>query len=93
MTQCEIVVAEIPQDAQVRGSYGHKCRSNKAIIREIIGDFCGEKVGISVHDKTTSYYVGDEVFIEDFDMGYKECSTGFHFFAQEKRMRITNIAG
>ena len=75
-----IVVAEIPKDAEVRGSIGNKCRANKAIIREIIGDFCGEKVGISVFDRTTTYYVGDEVYIEDFDRSDEECSTGFHFF-------------
>ena len=75
-----IVVAEIPKDAQVRGQYGKKCRADKAIIKEIIGDFCGEKVGISVFDKTTAYYAGDEVKIDDFDMSDEECSTGFHFF-------------
>ena len=75
-----IVVAEIPKDAQVRGNYGHKCRADKAIIKEIIGDFCGQKVGISVFDKTTAYYAGDEVEIDDFDMSDEECSTGFHFF-------------
>ena len=75
-----IVVAEIPKDAQVRGGYGRKCRADKAIIKEIIGDFCGEKVGISVFDKTTAYYAGDEVKIDDFDMSNEECSTGFHFF-------------
>lgn len=75
-----IVVAEIPKDAQVRGAYGRKCRASKAVIKEVIGDFCGEKVGISVYDRTTSYYVGDKVFIEDFDMSDEECSAGFHFF-------------
>lgn len=54
--------------------------ADKAIIKEIIGDFCGEKVGISVFDKTTAYYAGDEVKIDDFDMRNEECSTGFHFF-------------
>ena len=75
-----IVVAEIPKDAQVRGKEGQKCRANKAIIKEIIGDYCGEKVGISVYDKMTEYYAGDEIFIDDFDMSDEECSTGFHFF-------------
>lgn len=75
-----IVCAKIPNNAQVRGSYGSKCRTNKAVITDIIGDFCGEKVGISSFDKKTTYYVGDEIEIEDFDYSYKECSTGFHFF-------------
>ena len=75
-----IIVAEIPKDAQVRGSYGHKCRANKAIVKDVIGDFGGESVGISIYDQTTTYYAGDEVEIENFDMSDKECSTGFHFF-------------
>lgn len=75
-----IVVAEIPIDAQVRGAVGRKCRANKAVIIEVIGDFAGEKVGISVYSRTTTYYAGDEVYIEDFDMSDEECSTGFHFF-------------
>ena len=76
-----IVVASIPKDAEVRfcKSSG-KCRANKAVIEEIIGDFCGEKVGISIHDRTTEYYVGDKVYVEDFDRSDEECSTGFHFF-------------
>lgn len=79
-----IVVAEIPKDAQVRGAYGRKCRASKAVIKEIVGDFCGEKVGISVYDRTTSYYVGDEVVVEDFDMSDEECSAGFHFFCTKE---------
>ena len=75
-----IVCAKIPNNAQVRGSYGSKCRTNKAIITNVIGDFCGEKVGISHFDKKTTYYVGDEIEIESFDYSCKECSTGFHFF-------------
>jgi hypothetical protein len=79
-----IVCASIPKDAQVRGSIDDKCRANKAIITDVIGDFCGEKVGISIHDKTTTYYVGDEVEIEDFDFSNEECSTGFHFFCEKE---------
>ena len=75
-----IAVAKIPQDAQVRGRPGEKCRANKAVIAEVIGDFCGEPVGISIYDKTTTYYAGDEVEIDDFDYSDEECSRGFHFF-------------
>ena len=66
-------------NSDVRAAAMQAC-SGKAIIKEIIGDFCGEKVGISVFDKTTAYYAGDEVKIDDFDMSDEECSTGFHFF-------------
>ena len=75
-----IVVAEIPADAQVRGKFGSKCRTNKAKIVDIIGDFAGEKVGISTWDRTTTYFVDDDVEIDNFDMSDEECSTGFHFF-------------
>mgnify|MGYP007037135300 FL=1 len=81
--KCEsgvIVVAHIPDDAEVRGTPNGKCRANKAEIIEIIGDFCGEPVGISKRDGTTLYYAGDVVEVEDFDFSNAECSTGFHFF-------------
>ena len=79
-----IVIASIPADAQVRGRIGCKCRASKAVIKEIIGDFCGEKVGISIYDRKTTYFVGDEVEIENFDMSDEECSTGFHFFCAKE---------
>ena len=79
-----IIVATIPADAQVRGKPGKKCRTNKAVITEVIGDFCGEKVGISTYDKTTTYFVGDEVDVENFDYSAEECSTGFHFFCTKE---------
>ena len=50
------------------------------IITGVIGDICGEPVGISIWDKKTSYYAGDEVYIDDFDFSDEECSKGFHFF-------------
>ena len=75
-----IVVAKIPSDAQVRGTYGRKCRTDKAVIVDVIGDFCGENVGISIHDRKTTYYVGDEIEIENFDYSDEECSFGYHFF-------------
>ena len=82
-----IVVASIPQDAQVRGSIGHKCRASKAVIKEIIGDLCGERVGISKYDLRTLYYAGDEVEIDNFDFSNEECSTGFHFFCTIEEAR------
>lgn len=75
-----IVCAKIPKDAQIRGKINGKCRSNKAIIIDIIGEFCGESVGISVWDEATTYFKGDEIEIENFDYSNKVCSTGFHFF-------------
>ena len=79
-----IVCALIPKDAQVRGAVGQKCRADKAMITEIIGTFAGEPIGISSWDKKTTYYVGDEILVADFDLGYEECSTGFHFFCTKE---------
>ena len=79
-----IVVAEIPKDAEIRGSIDSKCRTNKAKIVDIIGDFCGEKIGISIWDRETTYCIGDEVIIEDFDRGFDECLTGYHFFCNKR---------
>ena len=78
-----IVCASIPTDAQVRGSYGSKCRASKAVITSVIGDVAGEPVGISTYDKKTTYYEGDEVEITDFDYSNEKCSTGFHFFCTQ----------
>ena len=75
-----IVVAEIPDNAQVRGVVGKKCRASEAKIIDIHGDMRGEKVGISKHDSKTIYEIGDTVVIDDFDFSNKECSTGYHFF-------------
>ena len=86
-----IVCATIPADAQVRGAVGRKCRSNKAVITKIIGDLNGEKVGISIRDKATAYYEGDEIIVEDFDMGDEECSTGFHFFCSREEAEDFSI--
>jgi len=80
-----IVCAHIPSDAQVRGTLKGKCRADKAVITEIIGDFCGEPVGLSMHDRKTTYYSGDEVVIENFDLSFTECSTGFHFFCSKEQ--------
>lgn len=80
-----IVVAEIPKDAQIRGQITGKCRTNKAKIVDIIGDFAGEKVGVSIWDKTTTYFIGDDVVIDNFDMSGEECSAGFHFFCTLKQ--------
>lgn len=82
-----IVVASIPKDAQVRGNFNRKCRASKAIIKEVIGDLCGESVGISYYDRRTLYYAGDEVEIDNFDFSDEECSTGFHFFCTMEEAR------
>lgn len=79
-----IVVAEIPEMAQIRGSKNAKYRASEAIIIDIIGDICGERIGISKYDPKTMYEIGDRVIIDDFDYSDAECSTGFHFFCTKE---------
>ena len=85
-----IVIATIPKDAHVRGKIDGKCRASKAHIIDIIGDFGGEKIGISKYDGQTCYFIGDDIEIDDFDMSFEECSTGFHFFCSEQEARNYN---
>ena len=86
-----IVVAEIPKDAEVRGNIGQKCRTNKAKIVDILGDFCGEKIGFSRYDGGQTFYlIGDEIEIDDFDYSYAECSQGFHFFCSKEEAENYN---
>ena len=85
-----IVVAHIPKDAHVCGSRGDKCRASKAEIVDIIGDLCGEKVGVSYFDPMVEYHIGDVIEIKNFDLSGIKCSTGFHFYCtlDEVRNRI-----
>ena len=76
-----IVVARIPDDAEIRGrSYDGQYRSNKAEIVGIIGDFYGDAIGISTYDKKTKYRVGDKIIVHDFDFSIDTFAKGFHFF-------------
>ena len=86
-----IVVATIPADAQVRGAIVGKCRASKARIVDIIGDIAGEKVGISRYDLKTTYFIGDDIEITDFDYSNEECSTGFHFFCSREQAEAYNF--
>lgn len=75
-----IIEAIIPEDAEVRGDLREQCRSNKAIITNVIGSYIDEKVGISFYDGVTQYRKGDIVEVKNFDYSRAECTEGFHFF-------------
>ena len=76
-----IVVAEIPQDAETRGNQGRYCRSDKAKIVDIIGDFYGEKIGVSCYDNNVRYRIGDHIVVPDFDFHENHFFVpGFYFF-------------
>lgn len=75
-----IVVAKIPDDAQVRLLQNGHGRASKATIVDIEGDFYGEKVGVPLDSYTTTMYrIGDEIVVEDFDMSDAGITTGFYF--------------
>lgn len=82
-----IVVATIPADAQIRGNSSQGYRASKAVIEDVVGTFCGEPVGVSLHDHVTSYCIGDEIEISDYDFSYEPMSTGFHFFTEYERAK------
>ena len=71
-----IVKLEIPRGAIVFSINNHKCRTDKAIVKEIFG----ADRAFSVH-KYFSYYVGDKIEVYNFNCEYNtECAEGIHFF-------------
>jgi hypothetical protein len=79
-----IVVATIPSYACVYHGAQGGFRANGAKIVEVIGDFLGDEVGISLYDLKTQYRAGDKVFIENFDYSNQRSTTGFHFFCTKE---------
>lgn len=73
----KIVTLEIPKGALVFCINGSKCRTNRAIVKEISK---GTKA-VSRWSSDFIYHVGDEIEIENFNLNPTiECSTGIHFF-------------
>ena len=68
----------IPADAKRTSSLvGRKCRASKAIVIAIDNG----KEGVSFHDRTFVYKVGETVSVDNFDDDIRvECTTGIHFF-------------
>lgn len=75
-----IVKLEIPKGAIVFSINGNKCRTNKAKVLNIKNaDRAFSKW------KYFSYYVGDEITINNFNLEYNiECAKGIHFFMTEE---------
>lgn len=71
-----IVKLEIPRGAIVFSINNDNCRTDKAIVKEIIGS----DRAFSIH-KYFSYYVGDKIEVYNFNCEYNaECAEGIHFF-------------
>ena len=71
-----LVKLEIPRGAIVFSINNNKCRTDKAVVKEIIG----ADRAYSIH-KFFSYYVGDKIEVFNFNCEYNvECAEGIHFF-------------
>ena len=77
-----IVTGVIPDDAEIRGD-GVSGRTDKFIVKDVMGEFYGEKVGISTFDLETSYRAGDEVEDPNYDMGQEIYAPGIHFYCSK----------
>lgn len=72
-----IVKLSIPEEARRSHAFGRKCRAEYADVLEVIG----ADVGVSSHDGSTRYIVGERVFPDAWDDNWMdECSNGIHFF-------------
>ena len=81
-----IVKLEIPRGAIVFSINNDKCRTDKAIVKEIFG----ADRAFSMH-KYFSYYVGDKIEVYNFNCEYNtECAEGIHFFRTKKEAENYN---
>lgn len=81
-----IVKLEIPRGAIVFSINNHKRRTDKAIVKEIIG----ADRAFSMH-KYFSYYVGDKIEVYNFNCEYNtECAEGIHFFINRQEAENYN---
>ena len=72
-----IVRLRIPVDAPRSHAFGRKCRAAYVDVLDVYG----AEVGISQHDGTTEYRVGQRVACDKWDDNWhEECSGGIHFF-------------
>ena len=75
-----IVKLEIPRGAIVFSINNNKCRTDKAIVKEIIGSDRAFSIC-----KYFSYYVADKIEVYNFNCEYNiECAEGIHFFRTRK---------
>jgi hypothetical protein len=72
-----LVKISIPSESPRSNATGRKCRAKFVYVLEVIG---AEK-GVSQHDSTTEYIVGQRVECDNWDENrWDECSGGIHFF-------------
>ena len=72
-----IVKISIPAEARRSNATGRKCRAEYADVLDVIG----AEVGVSQHDGTTEYRVGQRVACDKWcEDRWQECAGGIHFF-------------
>jgi Family of unknown function (DUF5758)/Pentapeptide repeats (8 copies) len=72
-----VVKLRIPEEAKRSHAFGRKCRAEFVEVLEVIGAECG----VSRHDRTTAYRVGERVTCDAWsDNWQEECAGGIHFF-------------
>ncbi len=72
-----LVKVLVPADAKRSHSTGRKCRAEFVRVLEVIG----AAEGVSQHDDTTTYRVGETVRCDAWcENRWEECAGGIHFF-------------
>ena len=76
-----IVKLLIKSDTPRSNATGRKCRAKEATVLEVFG----ADVGVSTHDRETTYKVGEVVVCDHWgEDRWKECAGGIHFFITRK---------
>ena len=82
-----IVRGTMLSNSSIRKIDRNQGRTDQLFVEEIIGDFFGEKVGISFYDGNPRYYEQKSAIAQDFDPSFKGSTAGIHFFTEEKEAR------
>ena len=72
-----LVKLYVPVDAERSSATTRKCRASHVKVLEVIG----AEYGVSVHDGSTEYHVGEYVHCDNWcDDRWRECAGGIHFY-------------
>jgi len=72
-----IVKLLVKSDTPRSSATTRKCRAKEVTVLDVIGS----DVGVSHHDKSVEYRVGETVTCDNWDEDrWNECSGGIHFF-------------
>lgn len=84
-----VITATIPAGAIVFCINGSMCRTNKARIIDMGGQY---EVLHSSYDSEFEYRLMQDIEIEDFNLMYNaECASGFHFFRTREEAEKYNL--